>query len=209
MNTSNNVDMTVVAKNRGQISALGGILGGKYFTLGAQETYPKFDEKKRENEQSGSLDFMPNRTPRRFIVRGHDVIAQTIVTGADGTTKVVFNPGTDEEAKASIIAGNGSFGVATEEAIQNALTGQNVIFANGTSLTEKANEYNQAEVDRLNVFIKSLTSQRDAIISTMKANKDRSMAYEQEIIASTPKPSVTGGTGAPAIIIEKAEPNDD
>lgn len=199
-----NVDMNIVAKNRTKIGQLGGILGGKYFTLGAQETYPEFDKKKRENEQNNSLEFMPNRTPRRFIVRDHDVLSQAVVTGADGTTKVVFNPGTDEEAKASIISGTANFGAATEDAIKNALTGQKVIFANGSTLVDKANEYNQSEVDRLNAFISQLQKQRDAIISTMQANKSKINTYEQEIIASTPKPSVTGGTSSPAIVIEPA-----
>jgi hypothetical protein len=202
MNT--NVDMHTVAQNRKQISTLGGILGGKYFMLSAQETYPKFDEKKLENERNASLDFIPNRSPRRFIVRDHDVIAQTIVTDASGTTKVVFNPGTDDEATASIIAGNGQFGAATEDAIKDALTGQKVIFANGVSLADKANEYNQAEVDRLTVFIKQLQSQRDAIISTMKANSDKTKSYEQEIIASTPKAPIGGGINSPAIVIQPA-----
>ena len=199
-----NVDMNIVAKNRTKIGQLGGILGGKYFTLGAQETYPEFDKKKRENEQNNSLEFMPNRTPRRFIVRDHDVLSQAIVTCADGTTKVVFNPDTDEEAKASIISGTAYFDVVTEDAIKNALTGQKVIFANGSTLVDKANEYNQSEVDRLNAFISQLQKQRDAIISTMQANKSKINTYEQEIIASTPKPSVTGGTASRAIVIEPA-----
>lgn len=202
MNT--NVDMHTVAKNRKQISTLGGILGGKFFTLSAQETYPKFDEKKLENERNATLDFMPNRSPRRFIIRDHDVISQAVVTDASGTTKVVFNPGTEDEAKASIISGNGSFGAATEDAIKDALTGSKVIFANGSSLSEKANEYNQAEVDRLTVFIKQLQSQRDAIISTMKANTEKSSTYEQEILASTPKPSISGGMNSPSIVIQPA-----
>lgn len=204
MNNPKNVDMNIVAKNRTKIGQLGGILGGKYFTFGAQETYPEFDKRKREIEQNGDLEFISNRTPRRFIVRDHDVISQEIRTGADGTTKVVFNPGTDEEAKASIISGTGSFGAATEDAIKDALTGQKVIFANGSALVDKANEYNQSEVDRLNAFIAQLQKQRDAIISTMQANKAKINAYEQEIIASTPKPSVTSGNASPAIIIEPA-----
>lgn len=204
MNNINNVNMEEVAKNRKQIGLLGGILGGKYFTIGAQESYPKFEETKRSIEQNGSLEFIPNRTPRRFIVRDHDVISQTIETDASGTTKVIFNPGTEDEAKAAIIAGNSMFGATTEDAIKDALTGQNVIFANGTSLAERANEYNQAEVNRLNVFINNLQRMRDSIISTMNANKAKVAQYEQEIISSTPKPSVSG-PGSPAIIIESAD----
>lgn len=200
-----NVDMTIVEKNRKQISTLGGILGGKYFTIAAQETYPNFDKVKLENESNNSLDFMPNRTPRRFIVRDHDVLSQAIETGADGTTKVVFNPGSADEAKASLISGNVGFGVATEDAVKDALTGQNRIFANGAAIAKKMNEYNQSELDRLNVFIKQLQSQRDAIMSTIKANTDKVNKYEQEIIASTPKVLVEKDNESPAIIIEPAE----
>lgn len=201
----NSVDMTVVEKNRKFISTLGMTLGGKYFTIGAMETYPNFEKVKRETEMNNSLDFVPNRTPRRFIVRDHDVLSQAIETGADGTTKVVFNPGSEEEAKATVVAGTAGFGVTTEEAIKEALTGQKRIFANGSSLVTKANEYNQAEVDRLNAFIRQLTSQRDAIVSTMKANTDKVNTYEKQIIDSTPKVTIEGGESSPAIVIEPAE----
>ena len=204
MSNITGVNMNVVAENRTQISRLGGILGGKYFTIGAQETYPDFDKKKLENERSASLEFMPNRTPRRFIVRGHDVISQAIVTSADGTTKVVFNPGSAEEAESAIISGNGTFGATTEDAIKSALGGQKVIFANGTQLVDKANQYNQAEVDRLTAFINALTKQRDAIISTMDTNKKKAATYEKEILDSTPKPNIDNG-GTTSIVIQKAD----
>ena len=148
---------------------------------------------------------MPNRSPRRFIVRDHDVLSQAIETSADGTTKVVFNPGSANEAKASLVAGNIGFGVATEEAIKDALTGQNRIFANGSAIAKKINEYNQSELERVNVLIKQLQSQRDAILSTIKANTDKVNKYEQEIIASTPKVLIEKENESPAIIIEPAE----
>ena len=37
-----NIDMNVVAKNRKLIGTLGSTLGGKYFTIGAQETHLDF-----------------------------------------------------------------------------------------------------------------------------------------------------------------------
>lgn len=201
------VDQEAVAKHRKTIFGLGAMLGGKYFKIGAVQVYPKFEETKRENELNGSLAFMPNRTPRRFEVRDHDIVAQVLKTDPDGTTKVVFNPGSAEEAKAAIIDGAGNFGEASDDAIANALSGSNVIFANGVKLVEKANEYNQAEVDRLNAFIRQLQEQRDSIISTMNHNKQRATAYENEIIKSTPKQVVNNG-GAPTIVIEPAPANE-
>lgn len=185
-----NVNMTVVEKNRKQISSLGCLLGGKYFTIGCVESYPDFTKRKIDNDSNGSLDFMPNRTPRRFVVRNYDVIGQTIKTGADGSTTVVFNPGLDTEAKAAVIAGNTPFGVPTEEAVQEALSGQKHIFANGEELTKIANEYNQNEIARLNAFIKELTKMRDGLISTIKNNSDQAKAYTQQIIDSTPRPAL-------------------
>lgn len=196
------VDVDAVAKHRGQILSLG-MLGGKYFTISAVETYPDFDNKQREHQLNNAMSFMPNRTPRRFAIRDHEVFAQALSTTPDGTTKVVFNPGTSEEAKATIIDGTMNFGETTDEAIGNALTGQKVIFANAVKLVEKANEYNQAEVDRLTVFIKQLQEQRDSIISTMKRNSSCAQTYEQEILNSKPK-AVAGGVSAPSIVIEPA-----
>lgn len=197
------VDQDAVAKNRKRILNLG-LLGGKYFTIGASEVYPKFDDVKRENEMNASLDFMPNRTPRRFQVRDYDVYAQALSTSPDGTTKVVFNPGSAEEAKATVIDGNANFGTTSDEAIAQALSGKKTIFVNGVKLVEKANEYNQAEVDRLNVFIKQLQQMRDSLISTIRDNEKRANAYEKEILDSTPKQQMNG-MGSPTIVIAPAE----
>lgn len=200
-----NVDMLIVEKNRQPIGRLGSHLGGAYFTIGARETYPKFDQKKVEIEQTNSLDFIMNRSPRRFEVRDHAILAQCIETDATGTTRVVFNPGTDEEAKASVVAGMNGYGQATEDAIADALHGQNRIFVDGVNLVKKANGYNQDEVDRLNGFIKELTSQRDAILSTMRANEKKVSDYTRSIVDSTPKPGTKEGDSVSIVV----EPNND
>lgn len=198
-----NVDMTVVSKNRKLISNLGGTLGGKYFTIAAAETQLEFEKKKREIEMNNSLDFITNRSPRRFIVRGHDVLSQTIETDASGTTKVVFNPGAENEAKAAIVAGVEGFGVTTEEAISEALHGNKQIFANGVQLVEKANSYNEAERQRLIALRNSLNNQITSIENTIKANQDKVAQYEREIVDSTPKQIVKEGSSA-TIVIEPA-----
>lgn len=202
-----NVDMQIVEKFRKPISMLGANLGCAYFTIGARETWPNFDQKKLENEQSNSLDFMLNRSPRRFEVRDHAIVAQAIETSADGTTKVVFNPGTDDEAKAALVSGMTGFGQATEDAIADALHGKERIFVDGIKLAKKANDYNQSELDRVNAFLKILTAQRDAIESTMRANEKKIADYNRTIVDSTPKPGAKEGDSV-SIVVAPANSED-
>ena len=200
-----NVNMAVVEKNRKQLNIIGGLLGGKYFTLGAVESYPDFDRVKLENSNSGSKDFMPNRTPIRYVVRGYDVVSQQIKTNVDGSTVVIFNPGEKSEASAAIIAGGNPFNRPIEEAMKESLTnpGSNTIYADGEALAKKANELNQIEVARINAFIAQLTKMRDGLISTIKNNSDRANEYTQQILSSTPKQAV-GAPGSPTIVISPA-----
>lgn len=202
----NEVNMNVVAENLGQISILGAHLGGKYFKTAAKETWTDFDNYKRQidlNPENPQL--VLNRSPRKFEIRDFDVISQTIKTAADGTTCVVFNPGTDSEAEATIIAGEVGFGQATDEALAEALKGQNRIFANGMKLLPKVNNLNQNEVDRLSAMIKILTQQKDSIISTMKANEKKVMDFEAALAKSKAAlKTATTDSGSVSIVVEKA-----
>ena len=202
------VNMNIVTENIGKISALGSHLGGKYFKTAAKETWTDFDNQKRAIELDASgLGFILNRSPRKFEVRDFDVIAQAIRTTPDNTTVVVFNPGTDSEAEATIIAGETGFGQATDEALTEALRGENRIFANGPKLLAKINSYNQHELDRLKGLIKVLQAQADSIISTMKANEKKVNDYEANVAKSMaalkPVGSDNGG-GSVQIVVEKA-----
>lgn len=199
-----NVNLTLIEERRQPIGRLGANLGGAYFTTGAKETWPKFEEKKLSIERAGNNELILNRSPRRYEVRDHVILSQAVETSGSGMVKVVFNPGTEDEAKASVIAGVGSFGIPTEEAVKDALRGENRIFVDGPALCKRANEYNQDEVDRLTALIDSLTSQRNAIKSTMAMNTKKVDAYVRTIVDSTPK--VIGKDGdSVAIVVEKAD----
>ena len=203
----NEVNMNIVSENLGQISALGSHLGGKYFKAAAKETWTDFENQKRTaelNPEAGG--FILNRSPRKFEVRDFDVIAQTIKTNPiDGTTCVVFNPGLDSEAEATIVAGEIGFGQTTDEALLEALKGEKRIFANGPKLLGKVNDLNQHELDRLTALIKALNSQKDSIISTMKANEKKVHDYEEALAKSKAllKPASTD-SGTVSIQVEKA-----
>lgn len=203
----NEVNMNAVAENLGQISALGSHLGGKYFKAAAKETWTDFDNQKRTaelNPENGG--FILNRSPRKFEVRDFDVIAQTIKTNPiDGTTCVVFNPGLDSEAEATIVAGEIGFGQTTDEALLEALKGEKRIFANGPKLLAKVNDLNQHELDRLTALIKALNAQKDSIISTMKANEKKVNDYEEALSKSKAALKTTStDSGTVSIQVEKA-----
>lgn len=203
----NEVNMNAVAENLGQISALGSHLGGKYFKAAAKETWTDFDNQKRTaefNPENGG--FILNRSPRKFEVRDFDVIAQTIKTNPiDNTTCVVFNPGLDSEAEATIVAGEMGFGQATDEALLEALKGEKRIFANGPKLLAKVNDLNQHELDRLTALIKALNAQKDSIISTMKANEKKVNDYEEALSKSKAAlKTISTDSGTVSIQVEKA-----
>jgi len=203
----NEVNMNAVAENLGQISVLGSHLGGKYFKAAAKETWTDFDNQKRAaelNPENGG--FILNRSPRKFEVRDFDVIAQTIKTNPiDNTTCVVFNPGLDSEAEATIVAGEMGFGQTTDEALLEALKGEKRIFANGPKLLAKVNDLNQHELDRLTTTIKILNAQKDSIISTMKANEKKVNDYEEALSKSKAALKTTStDSGTVSIQVEKA-----
>lgn len=201
------LNMNCVTPFLGQISVLGSHLGGKYFKAAAKETWTDFDNQKRTaelNPENGG--FILNRSPRKFEVRDFDVIAQTIkVNPVDNTTCVVFNPGLDSEAEATMVAGEMGFGQTTDEALLEALKGEKRIFANGPKLLTKVNDLNQHELDRLTALIKVLNAQKDSIISTMKANEKKVNDYEEALSKSKAAlKTTTTDSGTVSIQVEKA-----
>ena len=203
----NKVDMGVITNHLGLISQLGSHLGGKYFKVAAKETWTDFTKQKRAIETNpNSPDLILNRSPRKIEIRDFDVVDQKIETDLDGTTCVVFNPGTDTQAKAAIVVGEAGFGKTSKEALQEALTtpgGTERIFANGTELVKMVNDLNQNELNRLLGLKKAIQAQIDTVISTMNANKKKVEDYEEALIKSTPKPIVTDG-GTLNIQVEEA-----
>ena len=201
------INMQTVTEHLGQISALGSHLGGKYFKAAAKETWTDFDNQKRNSEMNpDKCEFILNRSPRKFEIRDFDVIAQSIKQDPiDGTTSVIFNPGLDSEAEATIIAGETGFGQATDQALLEALKGENRIFANGPKLLAKMNNLNQHELDKLTALIKNLNAQKDSIISTMKANEKKISEYEDALAKSKALlKTVTTDSGTVSIQVEKA-----
>jgi hypothetical protein len=188
---------------RGQVRAISAMLpvGSKYYTVNAKEIDQQFAKKKAAiDADSSSPAMILNRSPRVVLVRDHSVIDQKFTTEVDGTKMVVFNPGTEDEANATVIAGDLNVFQTTDEAFRSALTGQRPIFANGIKTATKANVLNQAELDRLLDLKKTIDSYIDSLKSAIASNTKKVKDYE-EAIAKFKQPVDMSGDGSVHVIV--------
>ena len=140
-----NVNIDAVNAQCGIIRQIGMTpgLAGKFFTVSTKHAFKDFEKIKESIESNPQApNLFINRPIPTFDIKSHVVLAQAVETDATGNVKVVFNPGTDEEAKATVVAGGIGFGEPTSEAIQKAIgpNGQDVIFADGKKLLKETND---------------------------------------------------------------------
>lgn len=209
---NNNVNMSAVNANCGIIRQIGMTpgLAGKFFTLSAKHAlkdYKKIKEAIDANPQSQELFI--NRPIRTFDIKDHTVLAQAVESDAAGNLKVVFNPGTDEEAKAAIVAGGVGFGEPTVEAIKKALgsDGSGVIFANGKKLLKETNDLIDGEIAWVDSLINRLQKAKQSLETSKSENASKINAYYTALSASMPKDSVTISGNTFEVAVEDA--NDD
>lgn len=193
---NNNVNMEAVNSHCGMIRQIGMTpgLAGKYFTLSAKHAlkdYKKIKEAIDANPQSQELFI--NRPIRTFDVKSHTVLSQAVESDAVGNLKVVFNPGTDEEAKAAVIAGGVGFGEPTAEAIKKALGSEDsgVIFANGKKLLKETNDLIDGEIAWVDSLISRLQKAKQSLETSKADNARKVNEYYTALSASTPKDTVT------------------
>ena len=169
---------------RGQVMNISRMLptGAKFYTIESKDVDQQF-EKKKSNLMANptSPEFLVNRSPRVIHVKDHSVITQQFKTDIEGNRVVVFNPDTDDSAQATVVAGDVTFGQATDEAMKDALHGQNRVFANGVKICTKANAINQSELDRVNEQIKYWQGVKDSIQSAIASNKKKVEDYQAQI----------------------------
>lgn len=173
---------------RGQVINISRMLptGAKFYTIEAKDVDQQFEKKKNAIMANPlSPEFITNRSPRVIHVKDHSVVTQQfrVSAGMDGKVNnvVVFNPDTDDSAQATVIAGDVTFGQATDEAMKDALQGQNRIFADGVKICTKANQVNQAELDRVMEQIRYWQSIKDSLQSAISSNTKKVQDYLSQI----------------------------
>ena len=196
---------TMLDPVRGQVRAISAMLptGSKFYTIESKDIDQQFEKKKAAlMANPGSPDLMLNRSPKVIVVKDHSVLTQAFKTDVNGNRVMVFNPDTEDEAQAAVIADVTGFGQATDEAFKDALKGQPRIFASGVKTATKANVINRIELDRINAAIDSLKRMKDSLESAIAANTKKVQEYEAQIAAYKQPVDVVGDGSVSVVVTE-------
>lgn len=187
---------------RGQVMNISRMLptGAKYYTIESKDVDKTFEERKNQiltNPTSPELIF--NRSPRVIVVMDHSVVSQSFKTDLEGNKVVVFNEGAADQAQATIVAGGVNFGVASDEAMKDALRGQLRIFADGIKICTKANALNNSELERTIAERDRLNGIIDSIKSAISSNKKK--VEEYQAVVNKFKPEIDLGAGPVSVTV--------
>lgn len=210
MNTTS-INVNTVINNRKAISVVGGALGTQYFKASAREGWQDFDKEAAAVKAGGNSDFILNRTPRRYRLRGTDVYSMQIGTDGSGSTVVFINKDSEDELVIPISADMTHAGIVTEDAVGKALRGDSsIFFQDPMKLAKTLNNYNLGEKKRLENLVKKLQRIITAIDSTIKENEQKATKFMSELsssnndsIPSEAEMKVEVNTEAAEIVIEK------
>lgn len=206
-----NVDINAVNANCGIIRQVGMTpgLAGKFFTIStkhALKDYDKIKESIDSNPQAPNLFI--NRPIPTFDIKSHVVLSQAVETDATGNVKVVFNPGTDEEARAAVVAGGIGFGEPTSVAIKKAIgpNGQDTIFADGKKLLKEVNDLIDGQIAWIDALTAQLAKAKQSLETSKRDNTSKINEYYATLKATTPSEAVTVNNGSTVEVhIENAE----
>lgn len=181
------VNANVVANNRKLLSIIGSNLGTQYFKAEARASWPNFEKSKIEIEQGGNVEFILNRTPRRYRLTGHDIVSTIVAQDPTGTAKVYINKDTDSEISIPIVPGAEKIGNVQDDALGKALRGdKSIFFSDAKKLAAQLNVYNNDEKTRLvalRQFIDKCITQIDSSIAENNKKADQIL---RELTESTP-----------------------
>lgn len=156
--------------------------GAKFYKVEATDIDQGFEERKNQlMSDPNTPEFIINRSPRVIVLKDFSVKSQDFEVDIDGNKVVVFNKGTNEQAQATIVAGGVNFGQTTDEAMKDALRGQDRIFADGIKTATKVNTLNTAELTRVEAMVKYWTSKADAIRSAIASNSKKVKDYQEAL----------------------------
>lgn len=199
MNTVN-VNMDAVNANCGIIRQVGMTpgLAGKFFTIStkhALKDYEKIKESIDSNAQAP--DLFINRPIPTFDIKDHVVLSQAVETDATGNVKVIFNPGTDDEAKATVVAGGTGFGEATSLAIKKAIgpNGKDVIFADGKKLLKETDDLIDGQIAWIDSLMNRLAKAKQSLETSKRENAAKINSYYTNLNNTTPKEVSISGSG--------------
>lgn len=190
-----------ISKNCQMISQFGSRLGTQFYKAESREVWQGgkegFENDKKAIANGESQGFILNRSPRKFLVKGHRITGTQITKDEiTGEVVILINPD-----------GKGGFdlclpvndeliksGVVTQDAVSKALKpgGENNFFMNADALAKIINRANEAEVRHLT----ELRSRLDKMIQNIQAgiaeNKQKAEAANKEWVDSAIHPDLSG-----------------
>lgn len=188
------VKASVVANNRKALSVVGQNFGCQYYRPEARQNQVGFDEKKRSIEQGGNIELTTNRATKRYLVKGYDVTSIQLDSDVTGAPVVFINKGDQiSEVVMPISPDLSKVGQVTEDAVAKALRGdQSVIFSNVEMLVKQCNTANQAEINRIEGLISSLTKEIQSLNNAISNNIKKLDDYNREMgVGSTEHVTIT------------------
>ena len=206
-----NVNIDAVNAQCGIIRQIGMTpgLAGKFFTVSTKHAFKDFEKIKESIESNPQApNLFINRAIPTFDIKSHVVLSQAVETDATGNVKVVFNPGTDEEAKATVVAGGIGFGEPTSAAIKKAIgpNGQDVIFADGKKLLKETNDLIDGQIAWIDALTAQLAKAKQSLETSKRENASKINEYYAALKATTPSDVSVNGTGDTVEVhIESAE----
>ena len=172
----------VIAQNRKPFSILGSTLGTQYCKIESRLSIPEFDKKKLENEQSGGLNLMLNRSPRRYVVKTYDIKSVEAGINAEGSPIVTLNKDDEQsEVRIPMIGEVSKIGMTTDEAIKKSLMGDKTVFFSNVSKTcDEMNVLNRGEIARIDDMIMQLNKFKQHLLSAIDDNNRKKTMYETQ-----------------------------
>lgn len=208
--TNINVNIDAVNANCGIIRQIGNTpgLAGKFFTISTKHALKDYDKLKEAIDSNPQgPDLFVNRPIPTFDIKEHLVLSQVVESDATGNLKVIFNKGTDEEAKAAVVAGGIGFGEPTSAAIKKAISpnGSDVIFADGKKLLGETNDLIDGQIAWIDTLMARLAKAKQSLETSKRENATKINAYYAALKASTPDTLNMSNGDTVEVRIENAE----
>lgn len=205
------INLNVVAQHRKAISIVGGTLGTQFFQVEGRDAFLEYAKTQAEVAANGNVDICLNRSPKRFALRGVNVVNVSLENLADGTSALVINKhedGITADVTLPITGDITNFSKITQDAVSEALRGDtSKIFADPEKLATVINELNNQELRRVESVIADLQKAAQGIRTTMQSNLKKVESYKRELVDSTPKVDISKPGSATVIVDVKT--NDD
>ena len=180
------VKPSVVANNRKSLSIVGANFGCQYYRPEARQNTVDFDTKKSEVEAGGNVELTTNRSTKRYIVKGYDVISVSLGNDISGAPVVYINKGDKASEVAMPISPDLSkVGQVSEDAVSKALRGDtSIIFSDVEKLVKQCNAANQTEINRIERLKEDLNKEIQALNNAIANNVQKLDLYKREMSAS-------------------------